>query len=118
MIGKQTAGSVARDLFSRQLASATRAGGEVDLKALGEMVVSAYEDASRDQCRIEQSVASMMQKLDEMHQRLVDAFEVLPEGIVLFDAEDRFVMWNGRYAELYGECASELAVGKRFEDVL
>jgi diguanylate cyclase (GGDEF)-like protein/PAS domain S-box-containing protein len=118
MIGKKSAGSVARDLFSQQLASATRAGGDVDLKALGELVVSAYETASRDQCRTQQSVASMMQKLDEMHQHLVDAFDVLPEGIVLFDAEDRFVMWNRRYAELCGESAGELAAGKRFEDML
>jgi len=25
----------------------------------------------------------------------------VPEALVLFDAEDRYVLWNSRYAELY-----------------
>ena len=52
----------------------------------------------------------------EAHVRLREAFEAVPEGLVLFDAEDRYVLWNKRYAELYGE--SEVAAGKRFEDVV
>ena len=31
--------------------------------------------------------------------RLRDAVEAVPEGFVLFDAEDRHVLWNARYAE-------------------
>ena len=50
------------------------------------------------------------------HARLREAFEVVPEGLVLFDADDRYVLWNSRYAEVYG--GSEIGTGKRFEDVL
>ena len=51
------------------------------------------------------------------HARLLDAFEVVPEGLVLFDAEDRYVMWNRRYAEIYAK-SGELERGMRFEDFL
>ncbi|HKA75247.1 MAG TPA: EAL domain-containing protein [Xanthobacteraceae bacterium] len=35
------------------------------------------------------------------HARLLDAVEVMPEAVVLCDADDRFVLWNRRYAEMY-----------------
>jgi diguanylate cyclase (GGDEF)-like protein len=50
------------------------------------------------------------------HARLRAAFEVMPEGMVLFDTEDRYVLWNKRYRALYGD--SDIAVGARFEDVV
>jgi signal transduction histidine kinase len=50
--------------------------------------------------------------------RLSDAIEAIPEGFVLFDAEDRFVLWNGRYAEIYRDWADLLVVGRRFEEML
>jgi len=37
----------------------------------------------------------------EAHSRLREACEVIPEGFVLFDADDRYVMWNRRFSELY-----------------
>jgi diguanylate cyclase (GGDEF)-like protein/PAS domain S-box-containing protein len=54
----------------------------------------------------------------DAHARLLDAFEVVPEGFVLFDAEDRFVMWNRRYLELYPESVDAILPGTRFEDSL
>ena len=51
------------------------------------------------------------------HQHLREAFEAVPEGLVLFDADDRLVMWNRRYAELY-PATSNITAGTRFEDVL
>jgi PAS domain S-box-containing protein len=57
-------------------------------------------------------------ELQAAHARLRDAFEVVPEGLVLFDAEDRFVLWNRRYSELYPESIPDVRVGVRFEDVL
>jgi PAS domain S-box-containing protein len=52
------------------------------------------------------------------HARLLAAFEVVPEGLALFDAEDRFILWNHRYEQLYLENGARLAVGMRFEDRL
>ncbi len=52
------------------------------------------------------------------HQQLVDASNLMSEGLVLFDAEDRHVLWNHRYAEMYGDARDSVVVGARFEDTL
>ncbi|MBY3592158.1 PAS-domain containing protein [Rhizobium bangladeshense] len=49
------------------------------------------------------------------HARLLAALEVVPEGLVLFDEEDRFVLWNKRYEQLYAESGDMLVKGMRFE---
>src|SRR5262245_31847253 len=51
------------------------------------------------------------------HWRLLDAFDVVPEGLALFDADDRLVLWNKRYAEVYAQ-TSNIAVGVGFEELL
>jgi diguanylate cyclase (GGDEF)-like protein/PAS domain S-box-containing protein len=52
------------------------------------------------------------------HARLLDAFEVVPEGLALFDSEDRYVLWNRRYEQIYAESGDKIAKGMRFEDTL
>ena len=54
----------------------------------------------------------------DAHARLLLAFDVVPEGLVLFDSEDRYVLWNRRYEELYTFGGTKIAVGARFEDTL
>jgi diguanylate cyclase (GGDEF)-like protein/PAS domain S-box-containing protein len=50
------------------------------------------------------------------HRQLVDASNLMGEGLVLFDSEDRYVLWNQRFAELLGEALPTLVVGGRFEE--
>jgi diguanylate cyclase (GGDEF)-like protein/PAS domain S-box-containing protein len=52
------------------------------------------------------------------HQRVRDAIEHLPEAIVFFDAQERYVLWNRRYAELYADIADLLAPGVPYADIL
>lgn len=52
------------------------------------------------------------------HERLRDAIEMLPEAIVFRDAQNRYVMWNRRYAELYADIADMLRPGVPYEEVL
>ena len=49
---------------------------------------------------------------------LRDAIEVLPEGIVILDAEGRYLLWNERYAEIYAKSADLFAPGKKLADTL
>lgn len=49
--------------------------------------------------------------------RLRDAIESLPDGFVLWDAEDRLVICNSRYRGFYGPVAEMLVPGLRFEDL-
>jgi PAS domain S-box-containing protein len=51
--------------------------------------------------------------------RFLAAAETLPDGLAIFDAEDRLVYHNRRYPELQVPNVREaIAVGKRFEDLV
>ncbi len=53
----------------------------------------------------------------QAQQRLVDALESISEAFVLFDAQDRIVLFNQKFRELHGPCADQITVGARFEEV-
>jgi diguanylate cyclase (GGDEF)-like protein/PAS domain S-box-containing protein len=52
------------------------------------------------------------------HDRLRDALDVLPEGIVFLDPDGRYVLWNERYAEIYRKSADHFRPGARFAETL
>ncbi|MFD1624782.1 PAS domain-containing sensor histidine kinase [Azospirillum griseum] len=54
----------------------------------------------------------------QSHARLLDAIESVAEGFVLFDADDRLVLCNQRYQDLFSDCRDELTPGTRFEPLL
>lgn len=51
---------------------------------------------------------------DQLHA----AIEALPDGFVLFDEQDRLVLFNERMRELYPEAAQSLRLGRSFEAVI
>jgi PAS domain S-box-containing protein len=106
-----------RKLFARQRAKATRPSGEIDLDLLETLVVAAYEEAERDRERTDRSMALMVEEVDQAHQRLLDAFEAVPEGLAMFDVNDRLVFWNRCYAELVADVFGELTAGMQFEEI-
>ena len=104
-------------LFQRQLAKATDETGNVDLGVLGDLVESAYQEADRDRQRTDRSISLMIEELEAAHQHLVDAFQVIPEGMALLDADDRYVMWNRPYEEMYADTGN-FTPGMSFEEAL
>ncbi|WP_371930139.1 EAL domain-containing protein [Bradyrhizobium sp. CCGUVB1N3] len=52
------------------------------------------------------------------HERLRQAIDILPQGIVFLDPEGRYVLWNKKYAEIYSKTADLFAEGARLEDTL
>ncbi|OKO67815.1 diguanylate cyclase [Bradyrhizobium sp. AS23.2] len=52
------------------------------------------------------------------HERLRQAVDMLPQGIVILDPEGRYVLWNKQYAEIYSKTADLFAEGARLEDTL
>jgi diguanylate cyclase (GGDEF)-like protein/PAS domain S-box-containing protein len=50
--------------------------------------------------------------------RLRDAIEAVPAGITFLDAEDRFVLWNNRYTEMYADAGVVVKQGMTFEERL
>ncbi|MCA9170124.1 MAG: PAS domain-containing protein, partial [Planctomycetales bacterium] len=64
----------------------------------------------------EQRVAQ--EQLRTTRQYLQDAIESIDAGLVMYDANERFVFCNNRYKELY-ECPDELFVpGKSYQEIL
>ncbi|MCF3641785.1 diguanylate cyclase [Rhizobium sp. TRM95111] len=54
----------------------------------------------------------------EANRRLRYVIEMLPQAVCVFDAMDRYVLWNQKYAELYDDIAADLRPGIGFEDIL
>jgi len=54
----------------------------------------------------------------EANLRLRYVIEMLPQAVCVFDAQDRYVLWNEKYASLYSEIAPHLRPGIPFEDIL
>lgn len=51
-------------------------------------------------------------------ERLREAIDLLPQGVVFLDAEGRYIMWNQQYAEIYSGSADLLEPGIRLADTL
>jgi signal transduction histidine kinase/ActR/RegA family two-component response regulator len=50
--------------------------------------------------------------------RLREAIDVFPEGVVFLDDEGRYILWNRRYAEIYHRSADLFAPGRKLADTL
>ncbi|WP_454797527.1 putative bifunctional diguanylate cyclase/phosphodiesterase [Novosphingobium lindaniclasticum] len=51
-------------------------------------------------------------------QRLREAIDVLPQGVVFLDEEGRYILWNRKYEEIYCRSADLLEPGARLADTL
>ncbi|WKA29845.1 ATP-binding protein [Bradyrhizobium roseum] len=55
---------------------------------------------------------------EESQARLVDAIESLAQGFILYDREDRFVLANSHFREMFPELARVLTPGMQYDEVL
>ena len=58
------------------------------------------------------------QRIEENERILRSAIDTLDEAFVLYDANDRLVLHNQRYLELFAESAPAIYPGARFEDII
>lgn len=47
-----------------------------------------------------------------------EAVEAMPDGLGFYDAHDRLILWNARYAEVNPEVAGRLRTGMTFREIL
>ena len=59
-----------------------------------------------------------LEAADQARAQLVAAVDALNDGFVYYDADDRLVLANRRYRELYAASAPAMVEGTRFEDIL
>src|SRR6202035_2919984 len=52
------------------------------------------------------------------HERLRQAIEILPQGIVFLDAEGRYILWNKKYSEIYSRSSDLFERGPRPQDTI
>jgi diguanylate cyclase (GGDEF)-like protein/PAS domain S-box-containing protein len=52
------------------------------------------------------------------HERLREAIDLLPQGIVFLDAEGRYILWNKKYSEIYSRSSDLFEPGARLQDTI
>src|SRR6195952_2522931 len=52
------------------------------------------------------------------HERLREAIDILPQGIVFLDEEGRYILWNKKYAEIYNRSSDLFKPGARLQDTI
>lgn len=50
--------------------------------------------------------------------RIREALDAMPDGMAFYDADDRLVLWNHRYAEVNPELSSTLKAGMTFREII
>jgi len=69
---------------------------------------------ANDSARMEAAIAAARRS----HERLREAIDILPQGIVFLDAEGRYILWNKKYADIYCKSADLFEPGARLEDTI
>ncbi len=84
--------------------------------AVPKRAVSSRDARALKQARAQADAA--IAKSNAADARLRDAIDILPQGVVFLDPEERYILWNKQYAEIYKGSADQFQVGRKFEDTL
>ena len=71
-------------------------------------------EITRTRAEVEAAIAEARKS----HERLREAIDILPQGIVFLDAEGRYILWNKKYAEIYNRSSDLFKPGARLEDTI
>ena len=52
------------------------------------------------------------------HERLREAIDILPQGIVFLDPDGRYILWNKKYSEIYSRSSDLFKPGARLRDTI
>src|SRR6202051_4737982 len=52
------------------------------------------------------------------HDRLREAIDILPQGIVFLDPDGRYILWNKKYAEIYNRSSDLFKPGAKLQDTI
>ncbi|SHI35244.1 sensor domain-containing protein [Wenxinia saemankumensis] len=95
-----------------------RAIGEVELRdGRARSLFGAFQDIT-DRRREHEELRRARETAQQAEQRLWAAVEAVPDAFALFDSEDRAVMFNQKYRDLYAASGDVVAVGQTFEAIL
>jgi len=118
--------------LSKQIAKATNSSGNIDVFRLCELVSGAYEEMDNDRRRTDRAVSLMAEEHHQLNEELEHAvsdlklqnlwFEAaldnISQALCLFDGEQRLLVCNERYANLYGLSREVLKPGVTLREIL
>src|ERR1700744_5294834 len=81
---------------------------------LGRQVAADASEVARMRAEAECAVAEARKS----HERLRQAIDLLPQGIVFLDAEGRYILWNRKYSEIYSRSSDLFQPGARLQDTI
>jgi len=84
------------------------------LSGRGRRVGAEISEVVRKRAEAEAAIA----KARKSHERLREAIDILPQGIVFLDAEGRYILWNKKYAEIYSRSSDLFKPGARLQDTI
>lgn len=79
--------------------------------------VALYIDVT-ERKRAEEARLDAIRREHQAEQRLIEAIDSSSEGIIVYDAEERFVVCNSRYRRFYPDTADLHRPGVKYEDIL
>lgn len=109
-----------------ELPMTTALGNNIWVRAAGRPIyqdgiitslIGAFQDIT-ERRKSEATLQDSEKKAKKAQQRLWAAIEALPEAFVMYDAEDRLVICNKKYKEVYAASAPAIFEGAAFEDVI
>src|SRR6201999_2723299 len=72
----------------------------------------------RKRAEAEAAIAEARKSQEKFHERLREAIDLLPQGIVFLDADGRYILWNKKYSEIYNRSSDLFKPGARLEDTI
>jgi len=72
----------------------------------------------REIVRKRADVEAAIAEARKSHERLREAIDILPQGIVFLDPEGRYILWNKKYAEIYNRSSDLFKPGARLQDTI
>ncbi|MBV8925983.1 MAG: PAS-domain containing protein, partial [Bradyrhizobium sp.] len=78
------------------------------------LAAAAASEIERTRAEAEAAIAQARKS----HERLREAIDILPQGIVFLDDEGRYILWNKKYAEIYSGSSDLFETGARLADTI
>ncbi len=85
------------------------------LQAVG---LQPIEDADSNLEAMTHLLSMLMQDREQARSQLINAIESLDAGFVMYDQDERLVICNQRYKDLYPECGAAMRPGTPYHDIL
>jgi diguanylate cyclase (GGDEF)-like protein/PAS domain S-box-containing protein len=68
--------------------------------------------------RTRAEVGAAIEEARKSHERLREAINILPQGIVFLDDQGRYILWNKKYAEIYHRSSDLFKPGAKLADTI